>query len=515
METEKKNITQMLDCINKNSNVLKKEEVQLSDYEQLNLCEDYKTFLSNVGHIHFGDLNLVESYSEEDNMVGYLYQQIYSMHAPGDSFEDEYAYTNKLFYEIGSAYNGDSLVQAHSGKYRGMVFMTDHETFPTEDELEDEIGDLKSKSSDELLKILLKDFDCLMTFEDIEIENAADFFIKKMSALPKLENKNIKEMLGLIADKKDAITKVSIDVSEYADLNLCEDYKTFLQEIGNVKLKEIGVTEIAENVKDSYSPLIFNNIYQLHAPSSNFAEADENENYPDATAYTSQLFYEVGSDGSDGSCLVQLHSGNYRGMLMYAEYGEFPLDGELVEELGSLENKTADEIIDHLIEHHGCFRKLTDLGIENFADFFIAKLQTIPQFEKPSSVPIEAIWVDKDKQWELGEKDVDGNNIGHWKWWAAPSGNVASVAHYEGNGTMNFERYHTDGTISQKGQKVENKQTGIWVWQQSDNPTTENWLSGVIFRCEAEYDNGNMLWVKYWNKENDEIDGYGNILNKL
>lgn len=509
MKKEEKNIKEMLELIADNKNLLEQKSVDLTKYEHLNLCEDYKAFLQHVSDVHFGDLGVIKTYTEEENVVGYLYQQIYSMHTPGDSFEDD-EYANKLFYEIGSAYNGDSLVQIHTGKYRGHVMMTDHEVWCSYDELVDNY-DIEGKSFDEVIDILLEEGQ-LMSFESIGIENAADFFIKKMKALPKLENKNINQMLALIAEKKNILKKDPVDIEKYEKLNLCEDYKTFLQEIGSVNFKEIGVTKIAENVEDSSSPLIFNNIAQLHKPANNFAEADKNENYPNATGYTSKLFYEIGSDGSDGSCLVQIHTGKYRGMVMYAEYGEFPLDGELEEEFGPTEKKTADEIIDYLMKNYGCFSNLKDIDIENLADFFIKKLSTIPLYEKPATVPAEAVWVDKDKQWELGQKNAEGKAIGDWKWWAAPAGNVCGIATYEGNGNMTFTRFHTDGTVSQKGQNVDNKQTGVWIWQASKNPTTENWLSGAIFRCEAEYDNGVMLWVKYWNKEGEEIDGYGKPL---
>jgi hypothetical protein len=331
MKTEEKNIAQMLELIAKNKALLEYQPVDLKKYEHLNLCEDYKTILEQVGkQIDFSELGVEDTYTEEENIVGYLFQQVISIHTPGDSFEDEFEYTNKLFYEIGRAYNGDSLVQIHTGTHRGMVMLTDHETFPTQDELEDEIGDLEKLTPDELFKFLNQDFDCIMSFEKIDVVNVADFLIKKLSNIP-------------YSEKRDSVA-----------------------------------------------------------------------------------------------------------------------------------------------------------------------VETV---EKPDSVPADAVWVPKYKQWHLGKKDENGDPIGAWKNYLAPNGHLVCEIFYGDNkDTFSFTRYHEDGTVSQKGNIVDNVNTGMAMWQGSKNPTTENWVNPPIFRCEAEYDNGDIVWVKYWNIDGVEIDPYGNVI---
>lgn len=311
----------MLDLIERNKAVIEQTPVDIKQYEHLNLCADYKAILQHVGgYIDFGDLGVMDTYTDEDNAVGYLFQQVRTLETPVEAKGDDYEYANKLFYEIGRAKNGDSLIQIHSGASRGKVMLTDHETFPTKSYLEEEIGDLDKLSVDELLSYLNTDFDCLMFFEKIDVENVADFLIKKLS--------------------------------------------------------------------------------------------------------------------------------------------------------------------------------------------------NIPYYEKPDCVPAEAEWVPKYKQWRFGQKDSQGNPVGHWKNWLAPEGHLVCETWYGDNkDTYNFTRYHQDGTVSQKGNRINNINIGLAMWQGSENPTTENWLKDPVYKCEAEYDNGTVIWVKYWNKEGAEIDYYGNLIN--
>lgn len=74
------------------------------------------------------------------------------------------------------------------------------------------------------------------------------------------------------------------------------------------------------------------------------------------------------------------------------------------------------------------------------------------QVNKPESVPAEAVWNASENEWELGEKNDQGNNIGEWKWWLAPNGHLVSHVIYEGDSGQNFTytRFHPDGTYSQK-----------------------------------------------------------------
>ncbi|WP_118972808.1 toxin-antitoxin system YwqK family antitoxin [Taibaiella koreensis] len=136
---------------------------------------------------------------------------------------------------------------------------------------------------------------------------------------------------------------------------------------------------------------------------------------------------------------------------------------------------------------------------------------------KPQGVPEQAVWIEQDNEWALGQKNAEGKNIGEWKWWLAPGGHLVCHTFYEGNGKMSYTRFHADGTYSQKGTMDGDKHVGIRYCQGSVNPTTERVMEGVpagIFRYEMTYDdNGSFISGQYWNKDGDEVSESGNLLN--
>lgn len=138
--------------------------------------------------------------------------------------------------------------------------------------------------------------------------------------------------------------------------------------------------------------------------------------------------------------------------------------------------------------------------------------------EKPAGVPAEAVWVKADKEWELGEKNENGKNIGEWKWWLAPNGHLACHSFFDDNGQMlNYTRYHADGTFSQKGTYKNGVLDGKRYAQRSVNETTEiavpHQAPENIFSIEYDYVAGEITNTKMFDFDNNELDQQGNLLN--
>jgi antitoxin component YwqK of YwqJK toxin-antitoxin module len=71
--------------------------------------------------------------------------------------------------------------------------------------------------------------------------------------------------------------------------------------------------------------------------------------------------------------------------------------------------------------------------------------------EKHTKIPAAATWNAADNQWELGEKNSTGNEIGIWNNWHV-EGHLCGTIDY-GDGTPPFpvKCFHPDGTLSQEG----------------------------------------------------------------
>lgn len=93
---------------------------------------------------------------------------------------------------------------------------------------------------------------------------------------------------------------------------------------------------------------------------------------------------------------------------------------------------------------------------------------------RPNNIPAEARWNEKDKEWELGEKNSQGISVGVWKWWREDGTLCCRTEYIDETGKdISFSRFHQDGTFSWKGVIIQGKNHGIHDCQKSDNPTTE------------------------------------------
>lgn len=99
--------------------------------------------------------------------------------------------------------------------------------------------------------------------------------------------------------------------------------------------------------------------------------------------------------------------------------------------------------------------------------------------KKHKNIPEAATWNAENKQWELGQKNEQGKEIGIWEAWH-PEGYCCGTTDY-GNGTppFLFKRFHPDGTLAQEGNLYGgNKWLGTYRWIKSKKPTPEGFPSG-------------------------------------
>ncbi len=98
--------------------------------------------------------------------------------------------------------------------------------------------------------------------------------------------------------------------------------------------------------------------------------------------------------------------------------------------------------------------------------------------ERPATVPKEAVWNASQNEWELGEKNEQGQYIGEWKWWLAPNGYLCCHTFFDDHGNiLSFKRFHPNGEISRYG-TYENGQQIEDVYLKSSEPTTEVFVYG-------------------------------------
>ena len=83
--------------------------------------------------------------------------------------------------------------------------------------------------------------------------------------------------------------------------------------------------------------------------------------------------------------------------------------------------------------------------------------------KKPATVPKAAIWNHEEEEWELGERNQEGDCIGEWKWWLAPSGHLCCHTFFDDEGkVISATRFHPNGEVSlelthnEEGEEVSN-----------------------------------------------------------
>lgn len=139
---------------------------------------------------------------------------------------------------------------------------------------------------------------------------------------------------------------------------------------------------------------------------------------------------------------------------------------------------------------------------------------------RPAHVPENAIYNEQDKQWNLGDKNQDGKEVGQWKAWHE-QGHLCCITEY-GDGTPPFayQRIHPDGTLAQQGNWYGgNKFLGTIRFVKSEQPTPEYYPTGGADEAEnvwiAEFDypeEGIYVAQRYFDRNNHLVSSDGDLL---
>ena len=138
---------------------------------------------------------------------------------------------------------------------------------------------------------------------------------------------------------------------------------------------------------------------------------------------------------------------------------------------------------------------------------FFNKKENKEQDNRPKTVPAEARWNEAENEWETGNYDENGNEVGEWKWWLAPNGHLCCHTFFkeDGSGDFTFTRYHQDGDFSQKGQYVNGVQHGEFISRKSMNETTEIYNPRDGFKAVTTFDEGYVVEEHYFDENDNEI----------
>lgn len=137
--------------------------------------------------------------------------------------------------------------------------------------------------------------------------------------------------------------------------------------------------------------------------------------------------------------------------------------------------------------------------------------------ERPAHIPESAVYNEKDKQWQIGEKNEDGKNIGHWKMWHQQEHLVCIVEYGNGNPPFFVTRFHPDGTVCETGEwHGGNKWLGTSRYIKSEQPTIEKFPAGGADKAAnvwiAEFDyieEGTYNAQRYFDKQNNPVSSAG------
>jgi len=167
-----------------------------------------------------------------------------------------------------------------------------------------------------------------------------------------------------------------------------------------------------------------------------------------------------------------------------------------------------------LVTHHGIFLinkngfEMIHGGIDESEE---APEENNDEPEKPETVPAEAKWIDGEGEWEIGQNNDQGNPVGLWKWWLAPTGHLCCETIYHGDdgNAFSFTRFHPDGTPSRKGVYINGQPAGKISWFKSENPTTEHYphqkAGENVYETVQVIKGGYCVEEYYYNKDGNEV----------
>ncbi|MBA3858078.1 MAG: hypothetical protein C0507_14330 [Cyanobacteria bacterium PR.3.49] len=101
---------------------------------------------------------------------------------------------------------------------------------------------------------------------------------------------------------------------------------------------------------------------------------------------------------------------------------------------------------------------------------------------RPAGVPSEAVWVEKDQEWQLGKHERRGVikkvevPVGEWRYWRK-DGSLCCIATLDSEGRPDgiVERFHNDGTLAYRGEWKQGNRRGHFVHYQCENQTDEEY----------------------------------------
>lgn len=140
--------------------------------------------------------------------------------------------------------------------------------------------------------------------------------------------------------------------------------------------------------------------------------------------------------------------------------------------------------------------------------------------DKPKNIPVAATWNAAYNQWESGESNAAGQQIGIWNAWSEEGLLCSTIDFGDGTPPYLFKRFHPDGTLARQGNWLgDDVWTGTYRWIKSENPTGEPFPAGIARECPdvwiAEFDfiaEGIYNSQRYFDKQNNPVTAAGKAM---
>ena len=89
---------------------------------------------------------------------------------------------------------------------------------------------------------------------------------------------------------------------------------------------------------------------------------------------------------------------------------------------------------------------------------------------RPSSVPAEAEWSERNLEWEIVPRDADGRAHGLVRAWRSDGLYAHEYEHVAGERHGAYRRFHPDGSIAREGSYEHGSQHGLEIAHGYDGP---------------------------------------------
>jgi hypothetical protein len=136
------------------------------------------------------------------------------------------------------------------------------------------------------------------------------------------------------------------------------------------------------------------------------------------------------------------------------------------------------------------------------------KVGPVAEPQRPPKLPKNAVWLDDEREWELGGKSKSGKKHGTYKYFR-PDGTLCNECQFsEGVPDGPFKRFHENGEVSQEGIYLKGKLHGTRVWFATDSQTSERMHEGIsetIRKSEMDYDMDRVIAVRHFDAEGNRV----------